>query len=395
MMQESGVPKMNKADRRGFLRAAGLAAAGAVAACAPSASPPAPAPPAGQAEGSAKAAWETEWDQLVAAAKREGRMTMAGLAGGSYRKMLDAFERAFPGITVELKTYSSVAQWVPVVQTERQGGVYVWDVVLGSPASLLAPLKPIGAFAPLRPLLIRPDILQDSQWSNGFDFGWVDSGKQLGYAIGEHVITSYVNTDQVKEGEIQKYQDLLNPKWKGKMVIQDVRSGQTFTILTSLRLNAGEEVVRRLVVDQEPTFFRETRQIVEGMVRGNHAVSVTSLPVENLQEFQAQGLGKNIKSVDIDGLSYVTFAYTLFAVDRPPNPNAAKLFVNWLMTKEGGVAMHAAGIATNSRRTDVPPAVPDAMLKPGRKYQYLGKEETAEETVKTRKFLEDLVGIKN
>src|SRR5438552_195860 len=84
--------------RRAFFGAAALAGAGAAAACAPAAAPaPAPsaAPPAGQAQ------WEKEWDDLVAAGKKEGTVSVITYPGSQFRKFMETFEAAFPGITVD------------------------------------------------------------------------------------------------------------------------------------------------------------------------------------------------------------------------------------------------------------------------------------------------------
>ncbi|MSQ28336.1 MAG: hypothetical protein EXR51_09410 [Dehalococcoidia bacterium] len=71
-----------------------------------------------------------------------------------------------------------------------------------------------------------------------------------------------------------------------------------------------------------------------------------------------------------------------FAFNRAPHPNAAKLFVNWLLTKEGSTVWSKAA-GTNSRRTDVPPNDPQLVPTPGMKLIAIDRDEFADEWRKT------------
>src|SRR5438876_324113 len=85
-------------------------------------------------------------------------------------------------------------------------------------------------------------------------------------------------------GYRKTFDDLLNPKWKRRIIMLDVRSGSTYNQMTAVRLARGEEALRRLIVDQQPFFTRDQRQVVEGLVRGNYAVSNNANQAD-LQEF--------------------------------------------------------------------------------------------------------------
>src|SRR5205085_8214212 len=81
--------------RRAFFGAAVSAGAGVAAACAPAATP-APAPSAAPAAGQAQ--WEKEWDSLVAAGKQEGTVSVITYPGSPFRKFMETFQTAVPGI---------------------------------------------------------------------------------------------------------------------------------------------------------------------------------------------------------------------------------------------------------------------------------------------------------
>ena len=195
-------------------------------------------------------------------------------------------------------------------------------------------LKPEGALAPIRPLFVRPDVTDDKVWRGGFEAGFADADKKLGFSFMERVLPIVVNTDLVKEGEIKTVQDLLDPKWKGKILWGDVRDGATFGQMTPVRLKHGDEVVKRLLVDQQPTFSRDIRQMMEFTIRGKFAIT-NSNNRSFYQEFIQAGVGKNLKFLDIPDLSYLTLSDGLWLLDKAPHPNAAKVFINWALTREG------------------------------------------------------------
>src|SRR5581483_8646415 len=120
--------------RRAFLQLAGLTGLAALhAACAPTGAAPASSSArAAVAPAPSGSAGATEWDELVAAARREGSLTIATQAGPGHRRWVQAFEAEFPGIAVEHRQFPNLSVWAPKVLTERQGGVYDWDLVESS-----------------------------------------------------------------------------------------------------------------------------------------------------------------------------------------------------------------------------------------------------------------------
>src|SRR5438309_831182 len=104
--------------RRLFGAGASMGAAAVAAACAPAAAPaplPAPAAPAAAPAGNAASTWQREWDETVAAAKKEGKVVVATLSGTGYRQGIDAFQKAFPDITVEHTGVASFSALAPKI----------------------------------------------------------------------------------------------------------------------------------------------------------------------------------------------------------------------------------------------------------------------------------------
>lgn len=377
--------QLPEVDRRAFLSTATAATA---AACAPAAGP-SPSQPSG---GGPKAEWETEWERLAAAAKREGKLSVFTLAGTGYRKALDQFQDAF-GIEADHQSESSASIWVPKMERERDAGVYSFDVVVVPPNSALLRLKPKGAWDPIRPVVFRPDVLDDKAWREGFDGQFMDVDKQLAFSYmndTNHNVS--IDTRQVGSDEIKGVRDLLDPKWKGRLIITDVRVGSTFLSLQAVRnqFPDGDEIIRKLLVEQQPVFLRDARQRAEAIVRAKAPI-VLGVTYPALQEFREQGVAGHVKYLDLPDMDYVV-SWTVLLYNKAPHPNAAKLFINWMLTKEGQITWNKP-VPSNSARTDVEPFNPDAVPTLGKKYYFASREAEYLKQDATQTFLNGLVGV--
>ena len=380
-------------SRRGFIRVGSLAAgAAAAAACAPAAAPPAPAP-SGQAAPAAapgRAAWEQQWDDLVAAAKKEKEVTVFTYPGTQYRVFMDNFEAAFPGITVQ-QTGGNASIIVPKVMQERQAGVYTPDILISSVGTPFNALKPAGGLDPVRPQLFRSDILDDKVWRDGFDAGFLDIEKRWMYApTFDKSVGVWINTDMVGPDEITSLKDLLNPKWKGKILSLDPRTvGVSWNVL-DMKRSAGEEFVRKLYGEQGVVLVRELRQGTEFMVKGQYPIGIGAPNADTFVDFEDQGLGKNLKPLELDGGQFLISTSCLYSINRAPHPNAAKLFLNWFLTKEAQTAW-AKGTRQNSRRLDgVPAGNPRYQPTPGKKYPTVASEAQLEEDTQIKAIVKEV-----
>ena len=147
----------------------------------------------------------------------------------------------------------------------------------------------------------------------------------------------WINTSMVGEGEIKSVQDLLSPKWQGKICWADPRvNGYGYGPLVPYRISKGDaafrELMAKLFEGQKAALNRDTRQITEWMVRGNYAIGAGVVPTV-LAEFQAQGLGKNLKQLSLAEFRFGASNKPVWLPKQVPHPNAAKLFLNWWLTK--------------------------------------------------------------
>jgi ABC-type Fe3+ transport system substrate-binding protein len=108
-----------------------------------------------------------------------------------------------------------------------------------------------------------------------------------------------------------------------------------------------------------------------------------------IQEFQDGGLGKGLVGLDIPDLAH-TNGHSVFLVNNAPHPNAAKVFINWLLTKEGQTAW-ITNTQTNSRRKDVPPGDPSTFPTAGVKYVRVDIEETTRKMIEAQEVSKQLI----
>jgi iron(III) transport system substrate-binding protein len=374
-----------------------MGVAGAAALVASCAQPPAPQPTSAPVKPAAAAQpQDADWQQVLDDAKKEGHLLVATYAGTGYRKVMDAFETAYPGIKVDQTPFqSSSRDFFPRYFQERQAGLYQWDIMLVPATEPLVQAVPVGAIDPIRPLIVRPDVLDDKNWTDGFEAGFLDTGKQYDYAITRSRSQSlWIDTNQVKDGEIKSYKDLLDPKWKGKILAGDPRTkGSGFWPSTTLRIKTGsDDIIRQLFKDQDALLSTDARQLTEQMVRGTYPIGVGAVSLSILLDFLAQGQGKNLKSISTVEMDYVNSSdHVLHYANKAPNPNAAKVFVNWVLSKEGST-VYATLSQDNSRRADVPVVDPNLVPEKGRDYVTIDAEPLIDEILKTQKIAKEILG---
>ncbi len=353
----------------GWLLVAVLAVA--TLACGPAPAPrtnAAPAPAAAPPEAAA-GGWQVDWEQTVAAAKREGRLVVSAPVGDIWRRALMAFQDDYPEIALELTGFNSRDFW-PRVRQERAAGQYLWDLRIGGPdPNVFAGIRE-GLLDPVRPLLVLPEVLDDSQWLQGLDGGFFDNeGQYLLSFFAYTTAPAEVNREFVSAAELRSDSELLDPRWRGRISIQSPRGGSGLLQLSVLLVAYGEDYVRDLLTRQEPVITEDSRQQAEWLVRGRYPIAIGTANAQLLR-FQRQGLGQRVESLDGKYQGITSGVGGIQLLSRRPHPNAAKVFVNWILTARVQERL-AKETELNSRRLDVPPGDPARLPDPHRLDQYV------------------------
>jgi ABC-type Fe3+ transport system substrate-binding protein len=363
-----------------------------LAACAPAA----PSPPAAASAPAGAAASPTDpWAELVRAAEQEGRLRLLIPPGEARREALQHLQTSYPGVQLELDSMH-IRDALSRVLAEREAGIYLYDAMIGAiGADVFQQWIPRGVLAPLEPSLVLPEVLDDGKWRDGFGGGWVDSGRQHVYGYASNASTSItVNRDLIPERELPNvisFDDLLDPRWKGKIAWDDPRQpGSGVSFATLIQDRRGEEFLRRLFVEQEIVPTADNRQLAEWVIRGRYPIgfSVSNVHVD---AFQREGLGRNLVDVKIRdaGTAATGFgAVSLFS--QAPRPRAAALFANWMLSREGQTKYTALSLE-NSRRLDVPPVDPVRALEPGVHYVNPQHEEFAPIRTRTAQIAREVI----
>jgi iron(III) transport system substrate-binding protein len=382
--------------RRQLLVLVGLSGAAAVLqACAapnpaqsaaPVATPPSAAPAQSAAPGN-------DWDRILSAAKSEGGVTVNTFPGSANQTALAEFSKAYPEIKLEQTTLVSSAL-APRILQERQAGIYTWDVLHQPTTTSLQVLKPAGVLDPIKPAIVRPDVLDDAGWRDGFAAGFaLTSDQELAYQ--STLVRSQnlmIDTAQVGRAEIQSAQDLLDPRWRGKIVCTDTRiSGSTFFPFTLARMKYGDDWMTHFFEDQDPVIINDGAQIAQLLAHGNYPVAIGAIWTV-LQDFQKQGIATSIQQVnlpDLDSAGPSTNG-TLWLVNKAPHPNAAHVYLNWFLSKEGQEAWTSITV-DNSRRQDVTPKDESTVVPVGLALPDLNEEKYLPEIARTQELAKQLI----
>lgn len=334
---------------------------------------------------SEKAGQDAEWEKIVAAAKAEGKLVMASAPSELYRDALvTPFQEKYPEIQIEY-TGSNGRDFWPKLMQERTVGQYLWDIsIIGTDAIGWEKAKEVSE--PIRPLL-RPELMKDEVWVGGLDMLFMDKENEyfpgfLGYS--QNPVT--VNRDFLSEEEITSPEQLIDPKFKGKIVIQDPRGGAGLGSLAIMYAHYGEEYVRKLLTEQDTVVTSDNRQIVEWVVRGKYPIGI-GFDSTNLLLFQEKGLGLNIKDLQEGPVKLSRgFSSTVLLKDAP-HPNAAKVYLNWLYSKEGQSRV-AELLKLNSLMVGVEPGDKNAVVETNQLERYIPHQ--SEELGETRRISQKL-----
>lgn len=336
------------------------------------------------------------WDDLVAAAKREGTVVVIGPAHVEVRRVLPAaFKQRF-GIDVEyLGGPGGVA--AGRLRTERAAGIYSADVGLAASQTLTSIFYPEKMLDPIRPLLVMPEVIDKSKWRRG-DLWFPDPEQQYVLRLFNSVWRLFtINTDYVKPEDMTSARDLLlNPKFKGKIATHDPSvSGVGGNVATHLYDQLGEDFVRQFYIGQEPVISRDERQLTDWLLRGTYPIV---LGTDEAQVAKMRAEGFPLREIyELPGLSPpVTSGNGMLVVfNRAPHPNAAKLLVNWLASKEG-MEVYARLLHMSPTRNDIDDKsfVPaENIPRPGVEYlDAFAWQYTVETKGKVRLFMKDLLG---
>jgi len=303
------------------------------------------------AAASAQSGWEQEWDKTLRAAKKEGQVVVYI---SNYEPSLEPFRKEYPEIKL-VYVNDRGTELMNRIAAERRAGKYIADVVSAGALNYNV-LHKAKALDPIKPAFILPEVKDVSKWwGNKHLYLDPENNYVFGY-VGYPSSPLYYNTQLVNAAELKSHWDLVNPKWKGKTVSYDPTLPVVAMALQFFYYHPelGPEFMKGFFGTMEPTIGRDFRQITDGLANGKFAICFAcrdapkakkqGLPVENLTSLK-------------EGTYFTVGGGTISLLNNLPHPNAAKVFVNWFLSRKGQMALQKLGRPDdppNSMRIDIP-----------------------------------------
>ena len=337
--------------------------------------------------------WQEQWKRTVAAAEKEGALVMNSQPNRNAREFLQReWEKAYPKIALS-STVVPTPQFISRIKTERATGRYLWDfAIAGSNTAYI--LSRDGIVDPLAPEFMLPDIRDPETWG-GWDRVFVDRERKYAFAITGFLKSPFYNAQRIPPEKVKEMglRILLDPAYKERIVWHDPSlpgSGQSFAYV--LRSRLGDEGLKRLIVDQKVRIVKGQNEVVEAIARGTAWIGIGPIIEPLLEPYEKAGLKLDVRpfgnAPEVNEMSMGGAG--LYVFNRRPHPNATRVFVNWLLSKDVQTAF-ARTMEQDTRRVDVPAvSPPDRAPLKGARYIETQREELTEQVNAAGKLVEQL-----
>jgi iron(III) transport system substrate-binding protein len=285
---------------------------------------------------------EDDWNQVVAAARKEGHVVVySAFVGLAAHQNLKKEMAANFGITVDILE-ARASEVRERIRVEHTAGRHAADVSENGRTTTTLQIKEDKVFDPFGPLPalgnLKPEFKSD--------------GMRLPiFAI---IYGILANTQLVKPAhEPKSWQDLTEPRWKGKILSDDFRAlGGGGVLFSVLEDHFGQDFHKKLA-QQDLKFSREIPANERRVARGEYPLyipdSLTAAPT-------LKGLPVKF-IVPKEGLPYV--GYDLALVKNAPHPNAARVLMNYYLGKQMQEAFASLGLlpVTTEALTGIDPVI--------------------------------------
>jgi iron(III) transport system substrate-binding protein len=304
---------------------------------------------------SAAHAEDPSWDAVISAAKKEGKVVVYNMTLGApyFKDVMKSFETKY-GIPVESLDLRA-SELAERIRTEQAAGRYLGDVEMISSTMIEEQLKNGDFIQKLPPIPNTTNLRPPFKAS---EFSVPAFNQPMGILI---------NTRLVKDEDIPKsWNDLNNPKWKGKILSDDMRPlGSGNAMFSILEKTMGSEYNEKLA-RQKPVFSRDMRNDARRVARGEYPIYIPQIFA-----FTSDLKGLPVKVI-IPNEGAPTAEMDLAVLKSSPHPNAARLFINHFLSVESQTIygnawmLPVVGAAADHVNADAKPFVDAKLLGPAK-----------------------------
>ena len=269
-------------------------------------------------------AQDANWDAVVAAAKKEGKLLIYnGTNFPVVRKIANEMQKTY-GITVDVLD-GRATEIRERIRIEQSTNRTVASLSYSGFTTLFTQAQE-GAFADHGSLPnakgVAPELASKGQIVLG--------------SVGLFILM--YNTNLAKPDEAPKsWQDVTDPKWQGKILADDFRAAGAGNVWFEATYNAFGRGFHEKMALQKPVFSRNFPESERRVARGEYPIYMPF----NVSEY-ASLRGLPIKAiVPTEGAPYVPFGSAMLR--DAPHPNAARVFLNFLLGEIGQSLLAAEG----------------------------------------------------
>lgn len=352
--------------------------------------PPSPPSPAVITQPAQPSPGEAAWQKVVEAAKKEGTVvsfSSGAVSGEEAATIARAFREKY-GITVEFISGTPGAQ-MERAKTEFAAGKSVTDWMIQSQITFLNVIKD----GLLQPWGEMPALAEKDVWI--FPPQYDPEGYIISY--GKYWFVPYINSQLVKpQDEPRSYLDFLKPQWTGKLNIIDPSGGVAPMILyASLKHYKGldpDDLFRQLAKQKlriATSYSEQATQVAQGLVHGAFLIQESYI-----NRFLAEGAP--VKPVYMTEGVPLRNLNALGLLKNAPHPNAARLLINWLLTREGQTVFAKAKNTSPSRKDVEDYSLVSKIITPQAKVYFVQNKELDLESARVQRedVISRLIGLK-
>lgn len=340
----------------------------------------------------AKEAWEIEWQKTLLNARKEGRVIVYSAPSGDLRRaFIEEFQKAYPGITVEY-VGGQGGEISPKITAQRNAGLFLADLVSHGTSTMLGPLKPYAL--PIEQFLILPEVKNQQNWKDG-KLEFSDRAREVNLVFSNIAKSAMAYNPQLlppEKAAVLSFWDLTKPEWKGKVLMHDPRiagAGDGMAWFMYYNPKLGSDFIRALAKN-DIQLIRDSRQALEWVGRGKYTLMLAPSDFET-KELMDGGLNIKLQGSLKEGTFITAGIGSVIYMDKAPHPNAAKVFLNWLLSKEGQtVWAKATGYVSLRLDVTAKPLIPELVPLPGVQYGKEYTEEGKDQRVDSRKLIAEV-----